>query len=258
MMKFFRKLPWSSLSRKRFPKYLLYATGEIILVVIGILIALQINDWNDNRKIEYAEVTILKALQSDFKVTKIRIEETIAKQKMVLDYSMVMSEIYERQDQQEQEYFDTHLDSLSHLIGYGTSWYRAEPVTGAYNSLISAGKVDLIQNENLRNLLAQFIADVESGFEDQESAMQGLQKLNDITSPFSFKIASNLFRKRFNYAPRTIDSLKVARSFFTNDTYFGTLFMKSFDEKNRLIQQEQMLAQANSILEIIEQELENK
>jgi hypothetical protein len=67
MIKFFRKLRWSSLSRKRFPKYLLYATGEIVLVVIGILIALQINDWNDNRKATNSEIKTLYQLNIDLK-----------------------------------------------------------------------------------------------------------------------------------------------------------------------------------------------
>ncbi|MGB5479757.1 MAG: DUF6090 family protein, partial [Eudoraea sp.] len=49
-------------------KYLKYAVGEIILVVIGILIALQINNWNENRKATNEEVKILNALHSDFKV----------------------------------------------------------------------------------------------------------------------------------------------------------------------------------------------
>ena len=50
MIKFFRKIRQSLLSENRFSKYLLYAIGEIILVVIGILIALQINNWNEKRK----------------------------------------------------------------------------------------------------------------------------------------------------------------------------------------------------------------
>jgi sensor domain CHASE-containing protein len=62
MIQFFRKLRFSSLSRKRFPKYLLYATGEIVLVVIGILIALQINNCNENRQERQQEQVLLKQL----------------------------------------------------------------------------------------------------------------------------------------------------------------------------------------------------
>ncbi len=52
MIKFFRKVRQKMLTENRFSKYLLYAIGEIILVVIGILIALQLNNWNETRKSE--------------------------------------------------------------------------------------------------------------------------------------------------------------------------------------------------------------
>ncbi len=50
MLKFFRKIRQKLLSENKFSNYLIYAIGEIILVVIGILIALQINNWNEKRK----------------------------------------------------------------------------------------------------------------------------------------------------------------------------------------------------------------
>ena len=50
MIKFFRKIRQDLLSKGKTGKYLKYAIGEIILVVIGILIALQINNWNEDRK----------------------------------------------------------------------------------------------------------------------------------------------------------------------------------------------------------------
>ena len=50
MIKFFRKISQRLLSENKFNKYLFYAIGEIVLVVIGILIALQINNWNEQYK----------------------------------------------------------------------------------------------------------------------------------------------------------------------------------------------------------------
>ncbi|WP_425287337.1 DUF6090 family protein [Lutimonas vermicola] len=50
MIKFFRKIRQKTLTENKFSKYLLYAIGEIILVVIGILIALQINNYNELNK----------------------------------------------------------------------------------------------------------------------------------------------------------------------------------------------------------------
>ena len=50
MIKFFRKIRQNLLSEGKTGKYMKYAVGEIILVVIGIIIALQINNWNEDRK----------------------------------------------------------------------------------------------------------------------------------------------------------------------------------------------------------------
>ncbi|MFT7066002.1 MAG: hypothetical protein ACJAUO_001580, partial [Sediminicola sp.] len=62
MIKFFRKIRQKMLTENKFSKYLLYAIGEIILVVIGILIALSINNWNENRKESNLELEILSGL----------------------------------------------------------------------------------------------------------------------------------------------------------------------------------------------------
>ena len=65
MINFFRKLRHEFLGKKKFSKYIKYALGEILLVVIGILIALQINNWNENRKNEANTVLMLKQLKEE-------------------------------------------------------------------------------------------------------------------------------------------------------------------------------------------------
>jgi len=65
MIKFFRKIRQKMLTENKFSKYLIYAIGEIILVVIGILIALQINNWNEVQKGKMKATTILKEIRSD-------------------------------------------------------------------------------------------------------------------------------------------------------------------------------------------------
>ena len=67
MIKFFRKIRQKLLEQNRVSKYLLYAFGEIILVVIGILIALQINNWNEGRKEKAEEKKLVKQLLEDTK-----------------------------------------------------------------------------------------------------------------------------------------------------------------------------------------------
>ncbi len=65
MIKFFRRIRQQLLSEGRFSKYLIYALGEILLVVIGILIALQINTWNESRKAHQLGQEYLKGIKSD-------------------------------------------------------------------------------------------------------------------------------------------------------------------------------------------------
>ncbi|WP_339893795.1 DUF6090 family protein [uncultured Algibacter sp.] len=69
MIKFFRKIRQKLLTENKFSKYLLYAVGEIVLVVIGILIALQVNTWNENTKRNTEEIEYLKRLNKDIKVS---------------------------------------------------------------------------------------------------------------------------------------------------------------------------------------------
>ena len=66
MIKFFRKIRQKLLTENKFSKYLLYAIGEIILVVIGILIALQINNWNEEAKEKRVANSYIQSLRTDF------------------------------------------------------------------------------------------------------------------------------------------------------------------------------------------------
>jgi hypothetical protein len=65
MIKFFRKIRQRLLTENKFSKYVLYAFGEIILVVIGILIALKVNNWNEERKLDNNVATVLIKLKQD-------------------------------------------------------------------------------------------------------------------------------------------------------------------------------------------------
>ena len=77
MIKFFRRFRQQLLSENKFSKYLVYAIGEIILVVIGILIALQINNWNEGSKERQQEYKLLKQLKTDLTENETEIKDLI-------------------------------------------------------------------------------------------------------------------------------------------------------------------------------------
>jgi len=67
MMKLFRKIRQKRLSENKFGKYLIYAVGEIVLVVLGILIALWINNWNEAKRDARIEAAFLENFRNDLK-----------------------------------------------------------------------------------------------------------------------------------------------------------------------------------------------
>jgi len=67
MIKFFRKIRFNLMEKNKIGKYLKYAIGEIVLVVIGILIALQINNWNELNKERASEKIILNEIRDNLK-----------------------------------------------------------------------------------------------------------------------------------------------------------------------------------------------
>ena len=77
MIKFFRKIRYHLMEKNKTGKYLKYAIGEIVLVVIGILIALQINNWNEHRKAKINEKDLYGRILVDLQIDENRINEHI-------------------------------------------------------------------------------------------------------------------------------------------------------------------------------------
>ena len=85
MIKFFRKIRQKLLSENKFSKYLIYAIGEIVLVVIGILIALSINNWNEKRKIRDSEIIYLNNIKRDLQLSITEMNQFIDRQNSLIN-----------------------------------------------------------------------------------------------------------------------------------------------------------------------------
>jgi len=75
MITLFRRFRQRLIDSGNITKYLLYATGEILLVVVGILIALQVNNWNEDRLDRGNELRLLGQLQTDLRVSSESIDD---------------------------------------------------------------------------------------------------------------------------------------------------------------------------------------
>ena len=143
MIKFFRKIRRKLLKENRFNKYLLYAIGEIILVIIGILIALQINNWNENRKIK-------KELQSSLYGILEELNENInyisAERKSyetkIEDLDIILNKKAKDQD------LEIILDYFSEI--------NSKPFSTIYTSLKEDKRIQLISQKQLRRELTNF------------------------------------------------------------------------------------------------------
>jgi len=111
MIKFFRKIRQRLLNENRFSKYLLYATGEIVLVVIGILIALQINNWNENKKQQKEVQNALMEIKNDLILDQMVLHEALNRKNEEYDKQQRVIDILDHKKEMVQD-FDKLLGHL--------------------------------------------------------------------------------------------------------------------------------------------------
>lgn len=153
MIQFFRKIRRGLLSENKFTKYLVYAIGEIILVVIGILIALQINNANENKKNKKSTELAIHSLLQDLKNDKIQLTDEIEGIQFDLDilktYIMRLSNS------------GATMDTLKQIARFEYAPYfdpSNELNRNTIISLLSTGKIEFF-NEDLKSKILQHNSD---------------------------------------------------------------------------------------------------
>lgn len=148
MIKLLKRIRKKASSDGKVKKYLLYAIGEILLVMIGILLALQVNNWNQNRKERQKESKALIDLMEEFTLNKQRIEE---KQKLRLEVVPKLDHYINLLVKGEANYKSfQEFHSVEYIIG------MTNPSNGVIDALISSGELTLISNDSLKYLLADW------------------------------------------------------------------------------------------------------
>jgi hypothetical protein len=143
MIKFFRKIRQRLLTENKVSKYLIYAIGEIVLVVIGILIALQINTWNQLKNDRLEEKEILARIEKDLQSDLADLERQTDRNKILKkDLEFIIDGIVKKNL--------TLTDFVEKNRSIGTNTYF-DQVNSTYNESIASGKISLIENDSLRD-----------------------------------------------------------------------------------------------------------
>ena len=153
MFKFFRKIRKNLINENKTSKYLKYAIGEIILVVLGILIALQINNWNENRKDRILEKEYLTRIKSD-----LEIDQELLKSSTIDRYECKVECLEKGKAYNQGNYIIKDTIQFLEDIGYGgvfgnVNWNLN---TNTYNELISTGNLRNIKSDHLKNSIISY------------------------------------------------------------------------------------------------------
>ena len=147
MIKFFRKIRQNLLTENKFSKYLIYAIGEILLVVIGILIALQINNWNEEKKGKEELNQYLSSLKENIKEDIQVLDSLIERREIIINHSKKEQLNFLNKT----FYFNnTRYALMSYLDFY------FQPNTSAYDALKNSPYLGKINGTNLNNLIIDY------------------------------------------------------------------------------------------------------
>lgn len=212
MIKFFRKIRQDLVMENNSKKYFKYAIGEIILVVIGILIALSINNWNEGRKNKIFEGEILTQIRAN--LMKDRITLNLIK-------STSLKAISSSDKLLEHNYKTDAPDSLKYWLGDVILFNRFQPLTNAYEVLKSKG-LDQVSNKQLRFLLGQYYDDTAHNMTDAAKDLK-ISFINDWLPILKIHVVDFKFNDQVILEDNLIlsDSKEIRNILILNKDNFG-------------------------------------
>ena len=158
MIKFFRNIRQNLLNEGKTSKYLKYAIGEIILVVIGILIALQINNWNENRKVIIKEIAYLTNIKEEIKNDSIFFTHSWFK-----NYNEKIKGLKIAKEYIQDNYTIKDTIMFINTVSYGGKYSNITFGLNSrtYEELVSTGNLSSISSENIRNQIVDYYRNVQ-------------------------------------------------------------------------------------------------
>lgn len=194
MLRFFRHIQFRFSSERKLSAYLIYAAGETLLLVIGILFALQINNWNSNRKDREAALKAYKNISRQLMEDR---NELVG----VKDFNDYYSARYERARQLIAGKIAGKTDSVAIMImelSRYSDFHRSENI---YETLINSGSIKLLKNSKIT-----------SGLQKLEMTYTSINKLEDIHWEIILNELYPEIRGVINYATQEIVKPERLRS----------------------------------------------
>lgn len=238
MLKFFRKVRQNLIDKGDAKRYLLYAIGEIFLVVIGILIALQINNWNETRKDRQQEQQILAAILDNLVEDETNLD--YATQNFVTAQRAIERIIFPAQ---------VPKDSLTYFFFRAYLFENYVPIRAAFDRSISSGTFDLIQDKQLAQIIQRLYSYelTRSDFQlniliDIHAEMRAMNRAYDVVE---LRDPGNQFDASFTMAfnpDRALELLESVAMKKLNKSYYANANMISgqyqyIKSKNKAVQQ---------------------
>ncbi|MBC2846383.1 DUF6090 family protein [Winogradskyella flava] len=199
MIKFFRQIRYDLMKQNKTSKYFKYAIGEILLVVIGILLALQINNWNDLRKNRNYEQEILTLINENLKNDSIALSTQLSYSK---EATKLTNQLLEEVTQ------GIYNDNLNQWMGKIISFEIFKSQSSAFEILKSKG-IDIISNTELQLELISYY---------DESLYHTYQAFEDVEESFKNDWTPILKEDFLDYKWREYAILADAKAFFTKQS----------------------------------------
>ncbi len=239
MIQFFRKIRLGLLTENKFSKYFLYALGEIILVVIGILIALTISKWNVEANDKKIEKKLLFELSQGVKNDKLLIENELFKTNKAISNLKILDSLLQYKTPEPTEYLNTLFGTV-----YGMKHLRLN--SARYEDLKSVG-LRIVKNDNIRSQIIQV-------FENHYTMIDGIlgneKDINQIFRPYYLSYFVSI---KFSEYAKPIDIEKLWL-----DPYYKNIvhYRISNLEYNQRIVYENSLMDINLLLELLDKKLD--
>jgi hypothetical protein len=254
MINFFRKIRQQLLTDNKISKYLLYALGEIVLVVIGILIALQINNWNENQKAVADQRKLFANLKVDFESRLVELSELNASRgsciEAVLQLNRYISQGIKEENKAE---IDSLLSKTINGLKFNEEFRMLEVV-------FNTGLINDIENESLKRELIQWPQKVEEMLEEQRMHNQVIDEkwlyhLSDYVSLRSIYEHFNF--REYGIPPGEPVTLKIDYQGLLEDprTENHLVLMQQIMRVNK-IDTDTLIASATEIISLLELEVE--